>query len=344
MVDRERPPELKSSALLSVVVVAYNMHRELPRTLHTLSSEYQVNVGSEDYEVIVVDNGSQPKMEDDAIASFGSNFRLLRVPEASQSPVAAVNLGLEVSRGDNVAVMVDGARMLSPGVIYWTLEALRAFKDAIVTVPSWHLGPDVQNRSMRLGYNQQVEDGLLSRTDWRGDGYKLFDCCERLDPSSEKAVWFEPLAESNFVACSKCLVLELGGFDPRFSSRGGGACNLDFFSRLVETGRSVVSLFGEGTFHQVHGGISTNVPQNEHPWREIDAEYQSIRGRSWSRPQYDPIVFGRLSENAKKLLSRSPNIFTAMPINVPGRWLRMALGDMQLALALKLGRSRASKQ
>ena len=336
MNDQTAPRQTHPAVRLSVVVITYNMHRELPRTLHTLSAEYQTGVLADDYEVIVADNGSWPEMEHDEIASFGSNFRLLRLADPSHSPVAAVNLGLDDARGDNVAIMVDGARMLSPGIIFWTLEAIRVFENAVVTVPSWHIGPDVQNRSMRLGYNQRVEDGLLERIDWRGDGYRLFDCCERLDPSSEGAVWFETLAESNFVACSKQVMLELGGFDPRFTSRGGGACNLDFFARLVEFGCSVVSLFGEGTFHQIHGGVSTNVSQDDHPWPEIDAEYQSIRGRAWSRPRYDPIIFGRVSENAKKLLSRSPNIFTASTGNVPTKWLRAALGDLQVGLALKL--------
>lgn len=43
---------------LSVVVVSYNMRRELPRTLCTLGAKYQQNVVQDDYEVILVDNGS----------------------------------------------------------------------------------------------------------------------------------------------------------------------------------------------------------------------------------------------------------------------------------------------
>ena len=43
---------------LSVVVVAYDMARELPRTLRSLSTPYQRDLESADYEVVVVDNGS----------------------------------------------------------------------------------------------------------------------------------------------------------------------------------------------------------------------------------------------------------------------------------------------
>ena len=46
--------------LVSIVVVAYRMQRELSRTLETLSAEYQRDVSGA-VTVIVVDNGSDPR-------------------------------------------------------------------------------------------------------------------------------------------------------------------------------------------------------------------------------------------------------------------------------------------
>ena len=43
---------------LSVVVVAHDMSRELPRTVRSLAPDYQRGVKADDYEVIVIDNGS----------------------------------------------------------------------------------------------------------------------------------------------------------------------------------------------------------------------------------------------------------------------------------------------
>ena len=43
---------------LSVVVVVYDMAREAPRTLHSLSRRYQQGGAELDYEVIVVDDSS----------------------------------------------------------------------------------------------------------------------------------------------------------------------------------------------------------------------------------------------------------------------------------------------
>lgn len=329
---------------LSIVVVMYNMHREAERTLHTLSDAYQRDISALDYEVLVVDNGSKPKMTQESVQAFGANFRLLTVENATMTPVPAINLGLAEARGVSVAVMVDGARMLSPGVIYWTIKALRLFDRVAVTVPSWHLGPDVQNRSVPLGYNQKVEDDLLNSADWRSDGYRLFDCCECLDPSSVGAAWFDVLAESNFVACSTAVARQLGGYEPLFVSAGGGACNLDFFRRLIEdAGCPAVSLVGEGTFHQVHGGVTTNVRDDEHPWKAIEAEYRAIRGRPWATPAYDTILLGQLSGPAKHLLARSPNIFSNPPGNVPYRWFRNALGNLAFAFAFRVKKLGMSK-
>ena len=43
---------------VSVIVVVFNIPREAPRTLYSLSAEYQRDIAADDYEVIVVDDGS----------------------------------------------------------------------------------------------------------------------------------------------------------------------------------------------------------------------------------------------------------------------------------------------
>ena len=54
------------SPLLSLVVVVYNMRREAPRTLFTLTSSYQ-RLSPDLYEVIVVDNGSSEPLGEAAV-------------------------------------------------------------------------------------------------------------------------------------------------------------------------------------------------------------------------------------------------------------------------------------
>ena len=63
----------------------------------------------------------------------------------------------------------------------------------------------------------------------------------------------------------KCL--DLGGFNEGFVSPGGGLVDLDFFREAIESNLfEPLLLLGEGSFHQFHGGVATNVPLNNHPW------------------------------------------------------------------------------
>ena len=52
---------------------------------------------------------------------------------------------------------------------------------------------------------------------------------------------------------------ELGGYDEAFASPGGGLVNIDTLVRALELpGALPVLMIGEATFHQVHGGVTTN--------------------------------------------------------------------------------------
>ena len=77
--------------MLSVVVVVHDMARELPRTLRSLSPHCQDGIGADDYEVIVVDNGSACPVDPSLVSGFGGNLRLERIDPAPPSPVRAAS-------------------------------------------------------------------------------------------------------------------------------------------------------------------------------------------------------------------------------------------------------------
>lgn len=288
---------------LSVVVISYNMKREIKRTIHSLSPSYQVGVKESDYEVIVVDNGSDELLSSEGwIARSGWNVRLIHRDSGDVSPCSAVNAGVSMARATHVCVMVDGARMLSPGVIHGMLNQISTSSHAFVITLGWHLGPKPQNVSITQGYCQSVEDKMLRQVRWREDGYRLFDISS-LALSSSRG-WFSPITESNCFSISRQQFFLLGGFDERFVSPGGGLINLDFFKRAVDAQQSEICvLLGEGSFHQIHGGVATNVSMENHPGQRFADEYQLIRGCTYSRPTYDPIYVGRLSQAARRFLS-----------------------------------------
>src|SRR4051812_5850649 len=108
------------------------MAREVPRTLYSLSSAYQRDIDPDDYEVIVVDNGSSPPLDPRVIDRLDGHFRLIRIDQASPSPAPAANRGLAEARGDVIGVMIDGARLVTPGLLHFALHGVRLFDQAIV--------------------------------------------------------------------------------------------------------------------------------------------------------------------------------------------------------------------
>jgi cephalosporin hydroxylase len=94
--------------------------------------------------------------------------------------------------------------------------------------------------------------------------------------------------ESNCLFVARKQLEQVGGFDEGFTTPGGGYTNLDLFERLASAPDiSVVTILGEGSFHQVHGGTTTN--QTDPVGRrarvvESTTEYEAVRGRPFKGP------------------------------------------------------------
>jgi cephalosporin hydroxylase/GT2 family glycosyltransferase len=276
------PSAPSPSVALSVVVVFYNMRREAARTLHSLSRSYQRDIQDLDYEVLVVDNGSDPEhsLGPDYVASFGAEFRLVELGGAARpSPTGALNAGIAASRGEALALMIDGAHVLSPGVLHFGMKALRIYEPAVVATQQWYVGPGQQGDAQQAGYDQRVEDRLLASIDWPADGYRLFEISHFIGERD----WFDGIIESNCLFVPRKLLEQVGGFDESFSMPGGGYANLDLFERLAQApGVTPASILGEGSFHQFHGGTTTNVA-DEAARRDRVVSYrrhfEELRGR-----------------------------------------------------------------
>jgi hypothetical protein len=275
---------------VSVVVVVYDMARELPRTLLSLGPRYQRGMHADDYEVVVVDNGSPTPLDPGTLARFPGRVRTLRIDDASPSPVHAANRGLALAEADFVGLMIDGARLASPGLLATACLATRLTPKPVVTTPAWHLGAVTHMRAAEVGYDQTAEDALLANVGWEDDGYRLFGI-STLSGSSGRGV-FGPMGESNGLFLHRATWDELGGLDERFALPGGGLSNHDLYRRACALeGAELVVLLGEGTFHQYHGGAATS---RRFTWDEMHAEYQAIRDMPYRPPQNDPLYLGTL--------------------------------------------------
>ena len=268
---------------LSIVIIAYKMQREIPRTLRSFLPPLQRAVEDVDYEIIIVDNGSPDALElGDLLHQSSLPVHLVRIaPEdARVSPARAINDAIRDSAtGDLLLICIDGARMASSHLVRRTLDALTHHPDAFTFVGSRHLGPKPQMQSVLEGYDQTVEDALLDSVDWEGDLDRLYAI----------SVWAgahhggNPLLqnETNAFGVSRETWNTVGGYDEGFL-RGGGLCNLELFGRYVSrAGALNVLLLGESTFHQVHGGASTS---DDTYFTASLPEHAQVTGNDYSWP------------------------------------------------------------
>jgi len=250
----------RNKPIISVIVVIYNMRREAKRTLFSLSSQCQQDVKESDYEVIVVENGSSEPLTEEFVKSFGSNFRYYYIKNAPSSPAHAINFGASKAKGRYLGIMIDGARMLTPGVIKYALQAFFLHENPLIATLNWHLGPDIQPRSTQKGYDQKEEDRLIETIKWPQNGYGLFNI-STLAGICHKG-WFEQTLESNCFFIKRATFEDLAGFDERFDLPGGGVVNCDFYIRACELENTrLFYILGEGSFHQVHEGTWTSADE-----------------------------------------------------------------------------------
>lgn len=273
---------------LSVVVVVHDMPRELPRTLRTLDPRHQRDVDADDYEVVVVDNGSPHPVPESVGDGFAGHLRILRIDPAPRSPARAANEGVAASDGDLVGLIVDGARMVSPGLLSTALLGAGLAARPVVTAPAWHLGSVPHMRAAEVGYDQTVEDELLAGVGWEDDGYGLFTIAT-FAGSSWRGI-FGPMGESSSLFLRPSMWRELGGLDEAFDLPGGGLVNHDLYRRACALPDvRLVEAIGEGTFHQFHGGAATS---RRHSWAEMHDQYRTIRGERYRPPDVRPLYVG----------------------------------------------------
>ncbi len=299
----------RREVIVSFVLIVYDMPVQAQNTVRSLLSDYQRDTGLQDYEVIIVENESANTMSRDFLNALPPNFFYHLRNESRPTPIYAINYGIEQARGDNICVMIDGARLLTPGVVKNTILGHRLSPRAVVTVPGYHLGFELQQIAVGSGYDIERERALMNSISWPDNGYRLFEIS--CFSGSSKHGFYLSHSESNCISMPRNLWKELGGYDVRFDIRGGGLVNLDLYKRACEhPGITHVLLHGEGTFHQFHGGSTTGGEDIEARKKLIDAirdQYTQIHGRKFTAPETNPIYLGELSHEVQKFVQISSN-------------------------------------
>jgi glycosyltransferase involved in cell wall biosynthesis len=291
---------------ISIVVAAHDFRRELPRTIRSLSPPYQTGIDPASLEILIVDNGSAEPVAADWFEEISADLKILRFPPGNPSPCAAINAGVAAAQGDLIAVLIDGARIASPGFIARARSAMRLADDVFVATMGFHLGPEPQQISLNDGYDAQAEDRLLAEIGWPAEGYRLFEIAAR-GQSYAKGV-LAGFPETTAFMMRRSSFRRLGGFHEGFRFRGGGLANFEFFERVLrDEAIAPIVLIGEGTFHQVHRGTSTRAggvmrrASSDGPtlWEQMAADFEEIVGRPpLSLTLRKPLLFGKCETEA----------------------------------------------
>src|SRR5205807_1054381 len=132
------------SPSVAIVVPAYNEQVMIERAVRSLAaSEY------EDFEVVVIDDGSTDRTAEIIAGLEFDNVRLVRQDNAGKA--AALSTGVEVTSSD-VVVMVDGDTLFEPDTL---AKLVRPFADPEVAAISGNT--KVGNRRGLLGRWQHIE-------------------------------------------------------------------------------------------------------------------------------------------------------------------------------------------
>jgi hypothetical protein len=210
---------------------------------------------------------------------------------------------------------------VSPGIVNYILAAERLHRDVVVAVPGYHLGNKVQQEAMLEGYDEAYEQTLLEKIQWPQDGYRLFEICCLSGTSA--GGYLKPLGESNVLAMPRHIWEKLGGYDTGFTETGGGQCNLDLHKRAVELPETtLVTLIGEGSFHQFHGGITTGTRGEERlkAMQDHFNQYAALRGKPYTPPLKRSIFLGTFPDCALRFVRHSASVVMKNRGDIPRDW------------------------
>lgn len=321
---------IKNKPKLSVIVIGYDMPRQLFNTAYSLSAHHQWNVSSDDYEVIVVENKSPHCANGEKIAALGHNVRYYLRDEKGVSPTPAINFALSKVRGDFVGLLIDGARMVTPRVIEYALLVQNFYLDSVYAVPGYFLGPYEHQDAESLGFYEQDEIKLLETIRWKENGYRLFDISCMSAANAKGSL--QPFLECNCFFTSLRNFQSIGGADERFVLKGGGSINGYLFktlSMLPQTHYYFVAP-GEGSFHQQHGGVTTSSrADRDEDIKLFNEEIQRILGEPFRSFIREPIIIGSITSHAQRFFEYTSNRaikrFERMTKNQENFWMDDAL-------------------
>jgi hypothetical protein len=161
---------------------------------------------------------------------------------------------------------------------------------------------------VQAGHSAALEEEKLRELAWQENGYRLFKwACWS---SSNQRGYLQPMQECNALFCSAENFKHIGGADERFDQPGGGSINLYLYRRLGMLPDIVLYVLpGEGSFHQFHGGVTTQELSEDDTRRAVlksfDTRLEEVWGGPFKALTREPILLGAVTHWAQPFLENA---------------------------------------
>ena len=313
---------------LSIIVIVYNMPRQAMNTLLSLALPYQKNVSADEYEVIVVENCSDNNLDACSVAALGPQFRYFLRDEKGVSPVPAVNFAFSQCRGNQIGLIIDGARMVTPRVLEYAMLGAK-ISDASIDHGS-RLSPWVKG-TRNFIYKRVIANNWKSKNwqKWNGRIMVIDSSNGLAGAPVTSAVIYNRCRNAAHLFCSADNFRSIGGADERFDQPGGGSINLYLYRKLGMLPE--IQLFvlpGEGSFHQFHGGVTTQeFPEDDARkavLKSFDTRLEEVWGAPFKALSREPMLLGAVTHWAQPFLEKASDMasqrFARLSLNKKSFW------------------------
>ena len=258
---------------------------------------------------------------------------------ADPSPTVALNAGIAEARGEHLALMIDGAHVLTPACCTTACSRLTAYEPAVVATQQWYVGPGQQGETL-----QQRATTRTPRTgsSTASSGPPTATACSRSATSSASATG--STASSRATACSCPASCSSRSAASTTASPCPAAATptstCSSGSALAPGRRRRRASSARARFHQFHGGTTTNVADAADR-RERVASYgehfRELRGPRPPRPRSSrSSSSGRWTPRPPGAPARAGALAAFERLPRPGRPRHRAPRRMPVADELKL--------
>ena len=261
-----------------------------------------------DYEIILIDNGSA-KILGDETRTISPNLEYIYIPpnKSSPNPALAMNRAAALSRTPLLCLMIDGARMLTPGVLSWGIRLLELVPGAMVEVRGWHLGPKWQPESVAEGYNRTLNLSFSNRCvgGKTAIGFLIFR------QPARKQNWVSRARLRSRIVSSSAVHSLINSAGSTIATRNLAVdWSTSIFMRAQWPRRIMSGRFSGKAFHQVHGGAATSLSLEGLRLAAVrwDAESYRLRGPLLPVDPAKFILAGHIPSEFQAWLSRKTSL------------------------------------